>query len=52
MLSSGETDLSKADLRSSSLSGVDLTTATLRGTRLDLNGAVHLAELHGVTVEP
>ena len=41
-----------ADLRGASLGGVDLTTATLRGTRLDVAGAVQLAEQHGAVVEP
>ena len=33
------------------LAGVDLTTARLRRTKLDLAGAVHLAELHGALVD-
>jgi len=46
-----ETDLRGADLRGASLSGVDLTAARLGRTRLDLAGAVHLAELAGAEVE-
>ena len=42
-----ETNLTKADLRGASLGGVDLREATLKDTRLDLPGAVHLAELYG-----
>ena len=45
-------NLTKADLRGASLAGVDLREATLKGTRLDLFGAVHLAELYGADVEP
>ena len=47
-----ETNLTKADLRGASLAGVDLREATLKGTRLDLFGAVHLAELYGADVKP
>ena len=47
-----ETNLTKADLRGASLGGVDLREATLKETRLDLAGAVHLAELYGADVEP
>ena len=47
-----ETNLTKADLRGASLGGVDLREATLKDTRLDLPGAVHLAELYGADVEP
>ena len=46
-----DTDLSGADLRGASLHGVDLRAARLTGTRLDLVGAVLLAELHGAAVE-
>ena len=47
-----DTELAEADLRGASLSGVDLTTARLRGTLLDLPGAVLLAEQHGALVDP
>jgi uncharacterized protein YjbI with pentapeptide repeats len=47
-----ETALVKADLRGASLGGVDLREATLEETRLDLSGAMHLAELYGAVVEP
>ena len=47
-----ETKLAEADLRGASLGGVDLREATLKDTRLDLPGAVHLAELYGAVVEP
>ena len=47
-----DTDLTGADLRGASLSGVDLTAARLGRTRLDLPGAVLLAELHGADVDP
>ncbi|GGO70348.1 pentapeptide repeat-containing protein [Nocardioides deserti] len=46
-----ETVLDGADLRGATLDGVDLTTARLRRTKLDLAGAVHLAELHGALVD-
>jgi uncharacterized protein YjbI with pentapeptide repeats len=47
-----ETDLTDVDLRGADLDGVDLAAATLRRTRLDLRGAVHLAELHGAVLDP
>jgi uncharacterized protein YjbI with pentapeptide repeats len=47
-----EADLTRADLRGASVGGVDLREATLKKTRLDLAGAVHLAELYGAVVEP
>ena len=47
-----ETDLTKADLRGASLAGVDLREATLKETRLDLPGAVHLAELTAPSSSP
>ncbi len=46
-----EANLTKADLRGASLGGVDLREATLKDTRLDLPGAVHLAELYGAVVD-
>ena len=46
------TTLHRTDLRRSRLDGVDLATALLRDTRLDLSGAVHLAECLGATVDP
>jgi uncharacterized protein YjbI with pentapeptide repeats len=46
------TTLVKADLRGAMLGGVDLREATLKDTRLDLAGAVHLAEIYGAVVEP
>jgi uncharacterized protein YjbI with pentapeptide repeats len=47
-----EARLEKADPRGATLAGVDLREAILKGTRLDLPGAVHLAELYGADVEP
>ena len=48
-----ETDLGDADLRGArAWTRVDLSAARLRRTRLDLAGAVLLAELHGAVVEP
>ena len=47
-----ETELGGADLRGASLSGVDLAAARLRRTKLDLPGAVLLAELYGADVDP
>jgi uncharacterized protein YjbI with pentapeptide repeats len=47
-----ETKLDSADLRGASLDGVDLASALLRRTKLDLPGAVLLAELHGADVDP
>lgn len=46
-----ETGLGGADLRGASLDRVDLAAARMRGTRLDLAGAVLLAELHGAEVD-
>ena len=46
-----EANLTEADLRGAGLGGVDLAVATLKGTRLDLAGAVLLAELHGAVVD-
>ena len=46
-----DTDLGGADLRGATLHGVDLAAARLRSTRLDLPGAVLLAELHGAQVD-
>ena len=46
------TVLDRADLRGASLDGVDLSAAVLRKTKLDLAGAVLLAELHGADVDP
>ncbi len=46
-----ETDLTRADLRRASLDRVDLTSATLKETRIDLPAAVMLAELHGALVD-
>ncbi len=43
-------DLSGADLRGATLHGVSLVDVRLRGTRLDLAGAVRLAEQHGAVV--
>ena len=43
--------LDRTDLRGASLDGVDLLTAELRRTRLDLAGAVLLAELQGADVD-
>jgi uncharacterized protein YjbI with pentapeptide repeats len=40
-----------ADLRGARLEGVDLTAATLQGARVDLGGAVALAETLGAVVE-
>jgi uncharacterized protein YjbI with pentapeptide repeats len=47
-----EAVLVRADLRGASLGGVDLREARLEETRLDLPGAVHLAEVYGAVVEP
>ncbi len=44
-------DLTGADLRGATLHGVSLVDVRLRGTRLDLAGAVQLAEQHGALVE-
>ena len=46
-----DTQLGGADLRGASLDRVDLAAARLRRTRLDLAGAVLLAELHGADVD-
>jgi uncharacterized protein YjbI with pentapeptide repeats len=46
-----EAVLDGTDLRGAGLDGVDLTAATLRRTRLDLAGAVLVAELHGAEVD-
>ena len=46
-----DTDLDDADLRGASLDRVDLSAARLRRTKLDLAGAVLLAELHGADVD-
>ena len=46
-----ETNLSRADLRRASLDRVDLASATLKETRIDLSAAVMLAELHGAVVD-
>ena len=46
-----ETRLGGADLRGASLDRVDLAAAQLRRTKLDLPGAVLLAELHGADVD-
>ena len=46
-----DTDLGGADLRGASLDRVDLAAARLRRTKLDLQGAVMLAELHGADVD-
>lgn len=43
--------LDRTDLRGASLDGVDLAAAELKGTRLDLAGAVLLAELQGADVD-
>jgi hypothetical protein len=40
-----------SDLRTASVDGVDLASATLRDTRIDLQAAVMLAELHGAVVD-
>ncbi len=45
-------DLSDTDLRGAHLDGADLTGATLRDARLDLAGAVVLAEQTGAVVDP
>ena len=47
-----EANLDRADLRGASLDGVDLSVARLKRTRLDVAGAVLLAELHGADVDP
>ena len=47
-----ETKLEGTDLRGASLDGVDLASALMRRTKLDLAGAVLLAELHGADVTP
>ena len=46
-----EARLTRTDLRGASLDRVDLASASLRETRLDLSGAVLLAELSGAVVE-
>ena len=46
-----DTKLGGADLRGASLDRVDLAAARLRQTKLDLTGAILLAELHGADVE-
>ena len=46
-----EATLDRTDLRGASLDGVDLSAAELRRTRLDLAGAVLLAELKGADVD-
>jgi uncharacterized protein YjbI with pentapeptide repeats len=46
-----QTRLDRADLRGASLDGVDLAAAELKRTRLDLAGAVLLAELMGADVD-
>jgi uncharacterized protein YjbI with pentapeptide repeats len=43
--------LAEADLRTAELGGVDLREARLHDARLDLAGAVALAEAHGVVVD-
>jgi len=43
--------LYEADLRGATLAGVDLSTAQLRGTTLDMVGALLLAETHGAVVD-
>jgi uncharacterized protein YjbI with pentapeptide repeats len=44
-------DLTASSLRGAGLDGVDLAAATLKGTKLDLGGAVLLAELAGAVVD-
>ena len=46
-----EADLTDADLRGADLDAVDVSVARLRRTRLDLSGAVLLAELRGAVVD-
>ena len=46
-----QADLTRADLRRAGLDGVDLTAANLRETRIDLQTAVMLAEMHGAVVD-
>jgi uncharacterized protein YjbI with pentapeptide repeats len=46
-----ETNLNGVDLRGANLTGVDLSTTRLKDTRLDLVGAVLLAEQHGALVD-
>ena len=46
-----ETRLDDADLRGARLDGVDLREAILGHTRVDLNGALHLAEITGADVD-
>jgi uncharacterized protein YjbI with pentapeptide repeats len=46
-----ETDFTGADLRRAKLDGVDLSSATLNKTRIDLQAAVMLAELAGAVVD-
>lgn len=43
--------LTRTDLTGADLEGVDLSAALLRETRLDLAGAVQLAEHHGALVQ-
>ena len=46
-----EADLTRADLRKASVDRMDLASATLQETRMDLRAAVMLAELHGAVVD-
>jgi uncharacterized protein YjbI with pentapeptide repeats len=46
-----ETNLTRTDLRRASLDRVDLASAILNATRIDLSAAVMLAELHGALVD-
>ena len=46
-----QANLDRTDLRGASLDGVDLASAVLKRTQLDLAGAVLLAELHGADVD-
>jgi uncharacterized protein YjbI with pentapeptide repeats len=46
-----ETDFTGADLRGSRLDAVDLSSATMTKTRIDLRAAVLLAELAGAVVD-
>jgi uncharacterized protein YjbI with pentapeptide repeats len=46
-----DADLTRADLRRASLDRVDLSAATLKETRIDLQAAVMLAELQGAVVD-
>jgi uncharacterized protein YjbI with pentapeptide repeats len=43
--------LRDADLRGARLEGVDLSSVIVRGTRMDLDGAVAVAESHGAVVD-